>query len=465
MSRTISVGCREFHRYLSAIDRRSFLKSGILGTLGLSLPQLLRAEAQETRSGRPPRRVTSVVILWMRGGPSHIDTWDPKPDAPREIRGDFSPISTNVPGIQISEHLPLSARIMDKWSIVRSLHQPKHYGFADHSSGDQVCFTGYPAGDSADRNVHPSCGSVVNRELQEENPSIPAYVMIPRMVPGTDASYLGAACRPFETLSDPADNAPFKVQNLGLPEGMGVGRLKDRKTLLDQFDLMRRDLDRSGQMEALDRFQARALDIVTGDAARRAFDLDSEPRAVRERYGFFDRYTPRVRAGGDRPQWSQRMLLARRLVEAGVRLVTVDCRWWDTHEDNFYALKNAFLPMWDRAYSAFISELAERGLLESTLVIAWGEMGRSPRISDAAGRDHWPGAMSAALAGGGVQGGRVVGSTDSKGTEPIENAKTPMDVLATMYRHLGIDTSRQYEDHAGRPHPILPEGKPIAELF
>ena len=465
MGRTIAVGCPEFRRHLRDIDRRSFLKSGILGTLGLSLPQLLRAEAQETRIGRPPRRVTSVVILWMRGGPSHIDTWDPKPDAPGEIRGEFRPIPTKIPGIQICEHLPLSAQIMDKWSIVRSLHYPKHYGMADHSSGDQICFTGYPPGADASRNEHPSCGSIVTRELQEENLAVPSYVMIPRMVPGTDASYLGAAYRPFETLSDPAEAVPFQVPNLGLPEGMGVGRLKDRKSLLDQFDTLRRDLDRSGQMEALDRFQARALDIVTGDAARKAFDLDSEPRAIRERYGFFDGYTPRMRAAGDRPQWSQRMLLARRLVEAGVRLVTVDCRWWDTHEDNFHALRNAFLPMWDRAYSALLCELAERGLLESTLVVAWGEMGRSPRISASAGRDHWPGAMSAALAGGGVQGGRVVGSTDSKGTEPLENAKTPMDVLATIYRHLGIDVSKQYEDHGGRPHPILPEGKPIAELF
>ncbi len=465
MSRRLSVGCPEFRRHLRELDRRSFLKAGLLGTMGLSLPELLRVEAQETRQGRPPRRLTSVIILWMRGGPSHIDTWDPKPDAPSEIRGEFRPIPTRVPGIHISEHLPLSARIMDKWSIVRSLHHPKHYGMADHSSGDQICFTGYPSAIDPSRNVHPSCGSIVTRELQNENPSMPAYVMVPRMVPGTDAAYLGAAYRPFETLSDPAEPTPFQVPNLGLPAGLGVGRLRDRKALLDQFDSMRRDLDASGQMDALDRFHARAMDIVTGDAARRAFDLDSEPRSVRERYGYFDGYTPRMRAAGDRPQWSQRMILARRLVEAGVRLVTVDCRWWDTHEDNFHALKNAFLPMWDKAYSALIGELAERGLLESTMVVAWGEMGRSPRISETAGRDHWPGAMSAALAGGGVQGGRVVGATDSKGSEPVENAKTPMDVLATIYRHLGIDVSRTYEDLAGRPHSILPEGRPLTELF
>lgn len=465
MTRRIAVGCPEFRRHLSELDRRSFLKAGILGTMGLSLGDVLRAEAQSTQSGRPPKRTPSVIILWMRGGPSHIDTWDPKPDAPSEIRGEFRPLSTKIPGIQISEHLPLSARIMEKWSIVRSLHQPKHYGMADHSSGDQICFTGYPAGTDVSRNVHPSCGSVVNRELQKDNPSLPAYVMIPRMVPGTDASYLGAATRPFETLADPGDAAPFVVPNLGLPAGLGVGRLRDRKSLLDQFDTMRRETDQSGQMDALDRFQARALDIVTSGAARSAFDLDSEPRAVRERYGYFDAYTPRMRAAGDRPQWSQRMLLARRLIEAGIRLVTVDCRWWDTHEDNFHALKNAFLPMWDRAYSALIGDLAERGLLESTLVIAWGEMGRSPRISAEAGRDHWPGAMSAAIAGGGVQGGRVVGATDSKGSEPIENAKTPMDVLATLYRHLGVDWTRTYDDLSGRPHPILPEGKPIDELY
>jgi hypothetical protein len=465
MTRRLSVGCPEFRRHLEALDRRSFLKAGILGTLGLSLSDVLRAEAQSTEAGRAPRRQTSVIILWMRGGPSHIDTWDPKPGAPSEFRGEFQPISTKVPGIQICEHLPLSARIMDQWSIVRSLHYPKHYGMADHSSGDQICFTGYPAGEVPSRNEHPSVGSVVSHELQEANPSMPAYVMIPRTVPGTEASYLGAGYRPFETISDPADHAPFQVPNLGLPAGMGVGRLKDRKILLDQFDNMRRDLDKSGQMEALDRFGARALDIVMGDAARSAFDLDSEPRSVRERYGYFDGYTPRMRAAGDRPQWSQRMLLARRLVEAGVRLVTVDCRWWDTHEDNFYALKSAFLPMWDKAYSALIGELSERGLLESTMVVAWGEMGRSPRISDSAGRDHWPAAMSAALAGGGIQGGRVVGATDSKGSEPIENAKTPMDVLATLYRHLGVDTTKQFDDHAGRPHPILPEGRPITELF
>jgi uncharacterized protein (DUF1501 family) len=454
------MSCDAFKRHLAEVDRRSFLRSGMLGTAGLALSDVLRAEA-----AAPARRTSSVIILWMRGGPSHIDLWDLKPDAPIEFRGEFSPIRTKVPGVHISEHLPLSAKIMDKWSIVRSLHHSTRYGMADHSSGDQICFTGYGAAPDPAHNIHPSVGSVVAEQLQEANPRLPAYVMVPRMVPGTDASYLGAAYRPFETMADPGEGRPFSVPNLAMPEGVGVGQLRDRASLLDSLDRLERTLDKSGAMDAMDKFHRRAMEIVTGPEARRAFDLESEPRGVRERYGFFEPYTPRMRAAGDRPQWSQRMLLARRLVEAGVRLVTVDCRWWDTHEDNFHALKNAFLPMWDRAYSALIEDLDQRGLLESTLVVAWGEMGRSPRISENAGRDHWPHAMAAAIAGGGVVGGRVVGATDDKGMVPKENAKVPQDVLATIYRHLGVDYTKNYLDHQGRPHPVLPEGSPIAELF
>jgi uncharacterized protein (DUF1501 family) len=460
-----SIGCQEFREHLRSVDRRSFLKVGMLGSLGLSLSDLLRSDASAAQEPRKSDQAKSVIILWMRGGPSHIDTWDLKPDAPVEFRGEFQPIRTKVPGIQICEHLPLSAKIMDKWSIVRSLYHSKLYGMADHSSGDQICFTGYGAGKDANVNEHPSCGSIVADQFQAQNSRMPSYVMIPRMVPGTDSAYLGAAYRPFETLTDPADAGTFSVPNLALPQGLDVGRLENRRALLSQLDQLQRTIDQSGTMDAMDRFTGRAMEIVTGPEARNAFDLEREPVAVRDRYGFFEAYRPRMRAGGDRPQWSQRMLLARRLIEAGVRLVTVDCRWWDTHEDNFYALKTAFLPMWDRAYSALIEDLDQRGLLETTLVVAWGEMGRSPRISENAGRDHWPNAMSAALAGGGVRGGRVVGATDRKGTEPTENGKIPQDVLATIYRHLGVDTQRQYNDHAGRPHPVLPEGRAIDELF
>ena len=463
------LGCRQFQATLGA-NRREFLRAGVLGAgaaWGLSLPQLLRA----AEPGSADRRDTSVIILWMRGGPSHIDMWDMKPQAPAEYRGEFEPVSTKVPGIQLCEHLPKTAACLDRWSIIRSMHHRKEDGLADHSSGDQICFTGYPSGRDPSGNVSPSVGSIVKRQLQTLNTSLPAYVMVPRMVPGTDSAYLGAAYRPFETLSDPASDAKFEVPNLRSPEGVSVERLGSRKALRMEVDRLRRQLDNSGVMSAMDEFDRQAWEMVTGDRARKAFDFASEPASVRERYGIFPGYrSTRVFAGGDAPNWGQRVLLARRLVEAGVRLVTVDCRWWDTHEDNFWSLKNEFLPRWDLAYSALIEDLSERGLLDRTLVVAWGEMGRTPLINtragnDKGGRDHWPNAMSVAIAGGGVQGGRVVGSTDSKGTVPKDNPKVPQDVLATIYRHLGVDTNQSYLDNSGRPLQVLPAGRPIDELF
>jgi len=468
------AGCRSFRKSLST-NRRDFLRAGVLsagGAWGLSLPQLLKAEA----TGKAAPRDTSVIILWMRGGPSHIDMWDMKPEAPAEYRGEFHPISTNVSGINICEHLPQTAACMDKWSIVRSLHHRKEDGRASHTTGDLICFTGYPAigkvSPGGPGNFYPSCGAIAKKQLQHLDASLPTYVMVPRMVPGTGSGYLGAAYRPFETLADPANfDKPFNVPNLQLPDGLSVSRLGNRKTLLKEMDGIRRDVDASGMMDAMDDFNRQAWEMVTGEKARKAFDLDAEPDSVRKRYGFFPRYrSTRVVAGGDAPCWNQRILLARRLVEAGVRLVTVDCRWWDTHEDNFWSLKNQFLPRWDQAYSALMQDLSERGLLEKTLVVAWGEIGRTPRVNtrqgaDKAGRDHWPNAMAAAMAGGGVQGGRVVGATDSKATEPKDNAKIPQDVLATVYRHLGVDAGASYIDHAGRPHPVLPAGRPIDELF
>ncbi|HLW65104.1 MAG TPA: DUF1501 domain-containing protein, partial [Gemmataceae bacterium] len=240
--------------------------------------------------------------------------------------------------------------------------------------------------------------------------------------------------------------------------------LGDRRQLLSGFDHVRRDIDASGQMDALDRFNQRAWDILTSPAARDAFDLDKEPAAVRERYGFMPAFDPKASNRCGAPAWSQRILLARRLVEAGVRLVTVDLRWWDTHVKGFESLKLGFLPRFDRAYSALIEDLEARGLLERTLVIAWGEFGRTPRVNNDAGRDHYPNVFSAALAGGPVKGGRVVGESDSKGAFPKANPKSPQDVLALLYRHLGIDTAVNYADGSGRPHPVLPHGVPVEEL-
>ncbi len=476
MSRPNTIGCSEFRKALH-VSRRDFLRVGMLGAgsaMGLALSDVLRAQASNARTGRNQTNETSVIILWMRGGPSHIDMWDMKPDAPAEYRGEFRPINTPATGIQICEHLPKSAAIMRHWSIVRSMHHRKEDGNADHTGGDLICFTGYPSGNvqaTGGANFYPSCGSVVKRQLQHQNTALPAYVMVPRMVPGTDAGYLGNAYRPFETLADPASDTAFSVPNLQLARGVSVGRIARRRQLLSDFDTLHREIDRSRTMEAMDAYDQQAWEMITGPAAREAFDLDSEPERIRERYGIFPRYrSTRVNAGGDAPNWGQRVLLARRLVEAGVRLVTVDCRWWDTHEDNFWSLKNAFLPRWDAAYSALIEDLRLRGLLDRTLVVAWGEMGRTPRINtrqgnDKPGRDHWPKAMSVALAGGGIHGGRIVGSTNSKGEAPKDNPKVPQDVLATIYRHLGVDTTASYIDTTGRPHPVLPCGSPISELF
>ena len=452
------LGCREFRRHLAELDRRSFLRAGMLGAAGLSLSQVLRAEAQEPARAK---RLNSVIILWMRGGPSQHETWDPKPQAPAEIRGPFGVARTKVPGVHISGLLPMCGAVMDKFSVIRSLT----HNDAGHSAADQICFTGYPSGPSPDRNVAPSCGSIVARQLQHENPQLPAYVVIPRSVPGTDAAYLGAAYKPFETEADPAVPGPFAVPNLQAPEGISVERLGSRRDLLRNVDSLRRAADQSGQMDAMDEFNRKAWQIVTGPEAREAFDLDREPAKIRERYGF----TPEFKAPTpDRcgvPAWSQRILLARRLVEAGVRLVTVDVRWWDTHVEGVETMRDGFLPRWDRAFSALLEDLDQRGLLKTTMVLAWGEFGRSPNLNARAGRDHWPHVFSAAMAGGGIQGGRVVGSSDDKGGYPKDNPKTPQDVLATLYRHLGVDTQKEYLDHTGRPRPALPSGSPIHELF
>src|SRR4051812_2163076 len=246
-------GCAEFRRLL-AMERRSFIKMGLLGMAGLSLADLLKAEATAPQSGKSGSRDRSVIILWMRGGPSQHETWDPKPEAPIEYRGEFGSMPTKIPGIQICDLLPMSARIMDKWSIIRSLH----HADAGHSSGDQICFTGYPAEPNVPPdgpgNSMPSCGSIVAKQFEKKNPKLPAYVMIPRMVPGTGAAWLGRSYDPFETMADPIDEKPFKVPNLSLPSGISFQRLDDRRSLMASFDNLRREVDYSGQLEATDSF-------------------------------------------------------------------------------------------------------------------------------------------------------------------------------------------------------------------
>jgi hypothetical protein len=451
----------DIRRRLRRIDRRCFLTVGTLGLTGLSLPELLRAEAALAPD---QRRRNAVIILWMRGGPSQHETWDPKPDAPAEFRGAFGATSTSVPGVQICDLLPKSAHIMHKWSIVRSLH----HNDAGHSTADQICFTGYasppnlpPEGAG---NVHPSCGAVVAKQLRHEEPSVPAYTMIPRIVPGTGAGYLGPGCAPFETIADPAARGPLSLPSFQVPAGMAISRLQSRRTLLAGLDRVRRDVDNTGMMEAADTFEQQAWDMIAGPKARAAFDLDAEPNSVKERYGLMQEYKAPTPDRCGVPAWSQRFLLARRLVEHGVRLATVDCRWWDTHVKGYETMRDGFLPRWDQAYSALIGDLEERGLLATTLVLAWGEFGRTPRVNATGGRDHYPDVFSAALAGGKIQGGRVVGASDTRGALPVEAAKSPADVLATLYDHLGVNVAVQYRDHAGRPHPVLPNGSTIREL-
>lgn len=457
MSWNPRLGCEDLRNSFRS-DRRSFLKVGMLGSAGLSLAELLLAESHAAPG--TAKRENTVLLLWMRGGPSHIDMWDPKPDAPAEYRGEFNTIGTNVPGIQLTDMLPKSARIMDKWSIVRSLH----HGDAGHSTGDQICFTGYPSGPNPDQNVMPSCGSIVAEQLQRKSPHMPAYVMIPKMVPGTDASYLGVACKPFETIADPAQPGPFKVPNFALADGLTVERIGNRRGLLTSFDRIRQEIDQRGQMQAVDRFHQQACDILCSPSAQKAFDLEAESPELRERYGFMPAFDPGASDRCGAPNWAQRMLLGRRLVEAGVRLVTVDLRWWDTHFEGFDSLRRGFLPRWDQAYTALIEDMHQRGLLENTLVVAWGEFGRTPRVNARAGRDHYPNVFSAALAGGPIKGGRVLGSSDAKGAFPKANPKSPQDVLATIYKHLGIDYTKQYLNAAGRPMTVLPSGSPITEL-
>ncbi len=444
----------------NGVSRRNFIQVGSLALGGWSLADLLRHDARaatsESRDGYSsqsrPATNKSVILYWLDGGPTHFETYDPKPLAPAEYRGPLGAIKTNVPGILLSELLVEHARVMDKVSLLRSVH----HNNGDHFAAAHWMLTGYHGSNAANRDPqYPGAGAIVTKTCGPRQPNLPAYVAVPysRTVgigPGYNSgAYLGSSYNPFETGGDPnRDN--FEVRNLTLPGGMTVERLDDRGGLLRGLDKLRRELDHTGTMESLDQFHGDALQMVTGEAARKAFDIGAEDPALRERYG--------------RNRYGQSALLARRLVEAGVRFVTIHNGGWDHHSQIENGMKSR-LPSMDQSIAALIEDLDQRGLLDDTIVCVMGEFGRTPRINGNAGRDHWGNVMSVLLGGGGLQGGQVVGASSAKGEYPVETPLKPADVLATMYRVLGIDLHQAFPNHAGRPIPINNDGRPIEALI
>ena len=442
--------------------RRGFLQAGFLalGSLGLGDLLRLRAAAEaETNTD------TSIILVWLQGGPSHMETYDLKPDAPLEYRGEMQPIDTNVDGIDVCELLPLHARVADKFTIIRSIS----HGFANHAGGAGRFLSGRdPLRPLDPVSQFPTIGTVVSRMQEGRDVGVPNYVGSANRVYGGGSSYLGESALPFVVGRDPnADN--FSVPNLGM-SGSLKNRLDDRVGLLSAFDRMQRDLDRSGSLSSMDSFNERAISLLTSDKAKQAFDITQEDPKTREKYG--------------RHKWGQRALLARRLVEAGVSFVTMQMQNpgvpggignWDIHAVNGHLFDDtrARLPIFDRAIAALIDDIYQRGLDRKVMVVVTGEFGRTPRINPQKGtrsgviqpgRDHWPKSMAVLVSGGGMPMGQVIGSTTSNGAYAKDNRLEPNDLLATMYQFLGIDYHASFLDHTGRPMPILPHGKPIAEL-
>jgi hypothetical protein len=435
----------------SPLTRRSFLQLGAAGLTTLGLPGLFRAREAAAKNGAPAKD-TRVILLWLEGGPSHMDLWDMKPNAPAEYRGFWRPIATTAPGIQITEMFPKQARHADKFSILRSLH----HGDGDHPGSNHILLTGRPGvtiSDAAQK--YPSIGSIAARSAGPRRPGVPPYVVATHTGGNYfGAGYVGRAYDPYETGGYP-NSKEFKIQNLTLPGGMTVERLEERRRLRQSLDGLRRDIETSGNFEAMDRFEQQAYELVTGPAARNAFDLGSEDEKLRDRYG--------------RNHWGQSVLLARRLVETGVTFVTVSMGGWDQHGD-LKAKMEDYLPKVDAAVSALFEDLSSRGLLEKVLVIMCGEMSRTPRMNNGfggqpAGRDHWSDAISVVLGGGGVKGGRIVGATDARGEYIVERPVSVQDLHATIYYALGIDPYITFKNTGGRPVPAVDDGTPIKELF
>lgn len=433
--------------------RRDFLKIGAAGLFGLTLPQLLQLEAKAQSSApggqTPRRRAQSVIMIWLAGGPATIDIWDLKPDAPEGIRGEFRPIATSAPGVQISEHLPHMSRIMDRCTVVRSLAHsiPAH--------GPATVFM--TTGNRPTPALHyPSLGSLVTR-LMPAAPGVPPFISFSEMRNGTAglAGYLGTAYNPFivEGVGGGGRNASnLRVRGVTLPTGFTLEQLENRDRLLQQFDQGLATVDRNADLvEGLDTFHQQALEILRSRSTRNAFDLAQESPQTRTRYGA--------------NPFGLGALAGRRLIEAGVRFVTVSIGGWDTHGQNFNALRTRLLPQVDQTLSALIEDLDNRGLLDSTVVYCAGEFGRTPRINRNAGRDHWARSMAVLLAGGGLRRGYGHGTTDSQGMAPSTEPCTPDDVSSTIFHCLGLDPHQELQTPTGRPVQLFREGRVVNRLL
>lgn len=461
MGRSASIGIGEAAR----LTRRDWLRIGAVGLGGgLALPDLLRLRAGAAAMGTTAPKAKSVIVLFLSGGPSQLDMWDMKPDAPEAIRGTFRPIDTNVPGIRICEHLPRMARIADKYAILRAVNhrESAHPAAAYWMMAGSAIQRPAPDASFMSRLDRPHVGSVLAQTIGAVAPAMPPFVMLPEaMAPngperaGQHAGFLGPGFDPFRINSDP--NLPdYSPGVLAPPPELSPARLRGRRALLDGMDGPDDDASYGDDM---DPFQARAFDLLGSPAARDAFDIARESPADRDRYG--------------RHAFGQSALLARRMVEAGVRLVHVN--WvrhdngkggagYDTHGNHLPLTKDDLLPPTDAAFSSLIEDLDARGLLDETLVILTGEFGRTPRFNENAGRDHWPHCFSAVMAGGGIQGGRVLGSSDRIAAYPASDPVSPGDLFATMYHVLGIDPRSEIRDPQGRPYPLA-DGEPIHALL
>jgi hypothetical protein len=432
------------------LSRREFLRVGALGLGGLTLADLLGHRAQGAEAARASHR--AVIMIYLCGAPSHQDMYDLKPDAPAEYRGEFRPIRSNVPGIDICELMPLQARIADKLAIIRNLR-----ALATDTHMPEELLSGFPHGPSGGPasvppGTRPTFGSVVSRLGRANGTNLPPYVTLDMSVMphgyrrplALEPAFLGVAHQPF----DPS--TPGGLANLGLGDGMTLERLGERRQLLSTFDSLRRDIETStGTFAGMDRFTAQAMEIVSSPCVRDAFDVSREPAMVRQSYGPLTRF-----------------LQARRLVEAGVKVVTVLAPgYWDTHGNNFGTLRQ-LLPVLDRGIFALVCDLNQRGLDQDVAVVVWGEYGRTPRINNQAGRDHWPQAMFALVAGGGFRMGQVIGATNARAEHPVGGAYVPQNLLATLYQEVfAIDPATTLLDHMGRPVYLLNERETIRELI